>query len=38
MMITGWKDSDNKMLVVKLVVVFVVDFAMVKVVFKGMEE
>ena len=37
-MITVWKDSDNMMLVVKLVVVFVVNFAMVKVVIKGVEE
>ncbi len=37
-MITGCKDSDNMMLVVELVVVFVVNFAMVKVVIKGVEE
>ena len=37
-MITGCKDSDNMMLVVKFVVVFVVNFAMVKVVLKAVEE
>ena len=37
-MITGCKDSDNMMLVVELVVVFMVNIAMVKVVIKVMEE
>ena len=37
-MIIECKDSDNMMLVVEMVVAFVVNFAMVKVVIKGLEE
>ncbi len=38
MMITVRKDSDNMMSVVKLMVVFMVNSAMVKVVIKGVDE
>ena len=36
--ITGCNDNDNMMLVVELVMVFLVNFAMVKVVIKWMDE
>jgi hypothetical protein len=36
--ITGCNDNDNMMLVVELVVVFMVNFAMNKMVFRGMNE
>ena len=37
-MITGCNDNDNMMLVVELVVVFMVNFAMNKMVFRGMNK
>ena len=36
--ITGCNDNDNMMLVVELVVVFMVNFAMNKMVFRGMNK
>ncbi len=37
-MITGFKDNNNMIFVVEKLMVFMVDFAMVKVVIKEMEE